>query len=244
MTPDRRLVVNADDFGLSAGVNDGILRAHTEGIVTATSLMVRGSAAQDAARAAAAHPQLAVGLHVDLAEWVCEDGTWRARYQVVDTNDADAVSRELERQLEAFEELVGRPPTHLDSHQHVHRAEPVRSIMGVRAKELRVPLRHHGRVRYCGAFYGQGSGGTPLPQAISTDSLIRIVRELPEGATELCCHPAAAVEPGMDYGPERLRELAALCDPDVRDAVRGAGVRLCTFREALAEAACRPPTPR
>lgn len=230
---DRLLVVNADDFGLTPGVNAGVVRAHEEGIVTTTSLMVRGAAAEEAAALAAVHPELAVGLHVDLAEWVCVKGCWRASYEVVDTADAAAVAAELERQLARFRELIGRDPTHLDSHQHVHRAEPVRSIMGVRARELRVPLRHHGRVRYCGAFYGQGRGGTPLPEAITPAALAALVAELPEGPTELCCHPAAAVQPGMAYGAERLLELEALCHPAVREAVARAGVRLCTFGQAL-----------
>ena len=233
MTRDRRLVVNADDFGLSAGVNEGILRAHAEGIVTTTSLMVRGAAAQEAVAAAAQHPRLALGLHVDFAEWACVDGEWAAVYQLVDTTDSAAVAQELERQLERFRELTGRDPSHLDSHQHAHREEPVRSILGRRAKELRLPLRHHGRVRYCGAFYGQGHDGSPLPDAVTARRLVSLIDGLPDGATELCCHPAASVEPAMSYGDERLRELEALCDPRVREAVEDAGVRLCTFSEAL-----------
>lgn len=233
MTVDRRLVVNADDFGLCAGVNEGILRAHTDGIVTATSLMVYGAAAAEAVCAAAQHPGLDLGLHVDLAEWVCQDGEWRATYQIVDTSDAEAVSAELERQLERFVGLTGRQPSHLDSHQHIHREEPTRSVMGRRAKELRVPLRHHGRVRYCGSFYGQGHGATPLRQAITAEHLIALIEGLPAGATEICCHPAVAVGAHLSYGPERLRELAALCDPRVRDAASRPGVTLCTFRQAL-----------
>jgi chitin disaccharide deacetylase len=235
VTRMRALVVNADDFGLSEDVNAGVLRAHRHGIVTATSLMVRGAAAEQAVAAAAAHPALAIGLHVDLAEWVCVDGRWRAAYEVVEIADPVAVAAELERQLERFRALTGRDPTHLDSHQHVHRAEPVRSIMGARAKELRVPLRHHGHVRYCGAFYGQGRGGAALPDAITPAALVALIEGLPDGATELCCHPAAAASPGLAYGAERLRELEALCHADVRAAVARSGVRLGTFREALAD---------
>jgi predicted glycoside hydrolase/deacetylase ChbG (UPF0249 family) len=234
VTAARRLVVNADDFGLSAGVNAGILRAHADGIVTSASLMVRGPAAEAAVEAAAAHPGLALGLHVDLCEWSCDGGEWRPVYEVVDTGDEAAVAAELERQLERFRALTGREPTHLDSHQHVHREAPVQQVMGRRAKELRVPLRHHGRVRYCGAFYGHGHDGLPVPGAISAERLIGIIEGLQEGATELCCHPATAFEPDMAYGAERLRELEALCDPRVGAAVDRAVVRLCTFREALA----------
>jgi len=234
VTDARRLVVNADDLGFSVGVNAGIVRAHAEGIVTSASLMVRAPAAEHAVAAAAAHPRLALGLHFDVAELVCADGEWRTAYEHVDAADAAAVAAELESQLNRFRELTGRAPTHLDSHQHVHRKEPVRSIMGVRARELRLPLRHHGRVRYRGDFYGQGRAGAPLPEAITAAALTRIVERLPDAITELCCHPAATAPPGAGYGAERVRELAALCDADVRVAVERAGVRLCTFAVALA----------
>lgn len=235
MTADRRLVVNADDFGLSPAINAGILRAHAEGIVTTASLMVRAPAAEQAVAAALAHPRLALGLHLDLGEWNRREGGWAAAYEVVDTRDPAAVAAELERQLERFRSLTGGDPSHLDSHQHVHREEPVRSILGVRAKELRVPLRHHGRVRYCGAFYGRDGDGAALPAAITPERLVRLVAELPAGATELCCHPATAPQPATGYGAERVRELESLCDERVRAAVVREAVRLCTFREALAD---------
>ena len=202
--------------------------------MTSTSLMVHGEAATEAVHAAAEHPGLDLGLHVDLAEWVCRDGEWSQAYAIVDTSDAVAVAAELERQLERFEQLTGKRPTHLDSHQHVHREEPTRSIMGRRAKELKLPLRHHGRVRYCGSFYGHGHASAPLPRAIEPERLVGLIEGLPEGATEICCHPAASVRPDFAYGPERLRELEALCDPRVRVAAEREDVRLCTFAQALA----------
>src|SRR5205085_11997778 len=61
----RLLIVNADDFGLSRGVNEGIIEAHTGGILTSTSLMVWRPGAEHAAKVAAAHPALSVGLHFD-----------------------------------------------------------------------------------------------------------------------------------------------------------------------------------
>ena len=132
----RRLVVNADDFGLSDGVNQGILHAHLEGIVTSTSLMVHGEAAREAVDAAAKHPGLEPGLHVDLAEWVCRDLERSQAYAIVDTSDAAAVAAGSNGSLSGSK-LTGKRPTHLDSHQHVHREEPTRSIMGRRAKEPR-----------------------------------------------------------------------------------------------------------
>ena len=59
----RRLIVNADDFGLSEGVDHGIVDAFSNGIVTSTSLMVRRPAARHAAELARLHTRLSVGLH-------------------------------------------------------------------------------------------------------------------------------------------------------------------------------------
>src|SRR5262249_16709084 len=126
MTAVRCLIVNADDFGQSPGVNRGVIAAHERGIVTSASLMVRWPAAAEAAAYARTHPDLGLGLHLDLGEWTYREGSWVARYLVAVPDDARAVSDEVGRQLAAFRSLVGRDPTHLDSHQHVHREDPVR----------------------------------------------------------------------------------------------------------------------
>src|SRR5215210_6058372 len=99
MPPDRFLIVNADDFGQSPGVNRGVIAAHERGIVTSASLMVRWPAAAEAAAYARARPGLSVGLHVDLGEWVYRDGAWAARYEVARADDRAAVAAELARQL-------------------------------------------------------------------------------------------------------------------------------------------------
>src|SRR5215813_7133213 len=129
MAQTRSLIVNADDFGQSAGVNFGIIEAFERGIVTSTSIMVRWPAAAEAAQYARSHSQLSVGLHFEIGEWAFRHGEWIALYEVVAKTDAEAVSGELSHQLQVFCDLLGRPPSHLDSHQHVHRSDPVRSIM-------------------------------------------------------------------------------------------------------------------
>ena len=132
----KRLIVNADDFGLSAGVNRGIIRAHEEGIVTSASLMVRYPAAAEAAEYARRRPALSVGLHLDLGEWVYRGGGWAAAYEVVPPSDAAEVAAEVAYQLRNFGRLVGREPTHLDSHQHAHRSGPLRTIAAETAARL------------------------------------------------------------------------------------------------------------
>lgn len=225
----RELVVNADDLGLSRGINRGIARAHLEGIVTSASLMVRQPAAEAAAELVRQLPKLGIGLHVDLAEWTPGPSGWTPLYAFVDDQDELATRREVEQQLILFESLVGRLPDHVDSHQHAHRSEPLRSILGRIAKELRVPLRFHSRFNYFGAFYGQGREGQALVDAISPQALRAAIAGLPEGSTEICCHPAAEVDFRSSYGSERIVELETLCDPRVRDAVTAGGFALDSF---------------
>ena len=215
----RYLIVNADDFGLSEGVNRGILRSHDEGIVTSTSLMVRQPAAPAAAEEARRRPKLSVGLHLDLGEWVYRDGAWATAYEVVPSGDVSGVVAELERQLDAFVQLVGRLPTHLDSHQHVHRGEPFRSAVQRLAARLRIPLRHFTPgITYRGDFYGQGGRGESLPELITPEALIRIIRSLAIGRTELGCHPGDNRN-SSSYSDERIIEVSTLCDPRIRQVL-------------------------
>ncbi|HEV2765311.1 MAG TPA: ChbG/HpnK family deacetylase [Pyrinomonadaceae bacterium] len=232
----RTLVVNADDFGLSRRVNQGVLRAHADGIVTSASLMVRADAAEDAVRAAHAYPRLGLGLHFDFGEWVFRGGEWQVLYSVVDSDDVQAVRREARAQLETFRRLTGQDPTHLDSHQHAHRRGPARDALLELSEETRAPLRGaRPDIHYCGRFYGQTSEGFPLPDAVSADSLVEVLRGLPSGVTELCCHPGlAGDELATCYRDERAAELSALCDPRVRAAVEAGGIRLCSFRDLAA----------
>lgn len=232
LTNIRSLIVNADDFGQSAGVNDGVLRGHDEGIVTSASLMVRWPAAANAAEAALTRRGLSVGLHVDLGEWRLSGGQWQAVYEVAELRDAGAVRAEVWSQLDQFRCLVGQDPSHLDSHQHVHRREPVRTVLTELAGDLGVPLRHFApTVRYCGDFYGHDEHGVQRPQVLRADYLIGLLESLPPGATELACHPAAAADLATMYGRERLAELEVLCDPRVRQAAAEFGIELCSFHD-------------
>ena len=223
----RVLVVNADDFGASDGVNAGIITAYEQGIVTSTSLMVRGQAAEAAADFAW-DSGLSVGLHFDLGEWAYVDGEWKAEYEVVDLHDRAAVTKELRTQVEAFQDLIGRTPTHLDSHQHVHRDEPVRSALTNMGWNMQIHVRHNG-IAYNGGFYGQSAKGDPSPDAISVDAMIALIDGLADPVTEIACHPAAAVDLDTMYAAERLTELETLCDPRVREAIDRNGVILCGF---------------
>jgi predicted glycoside hydrolase/deacetylase ChbG (UPF0249 family) len=211
----KSVIVNADDFGATRGVNAGVIRAHREGIVTSASMMVEAPGSEEAARLASEHEALGVGLHVSLR-----------------SPDDGAAHDAVESQLERFVELTGRLPTHLDTHRNVHRDERLLPIFLSVAERHGLPLRGHSCVRPISCFYGQWDGETH-PEQISPDALVRILAtEVAEGFNELCCHPGYVnAELTSSYARERRTELETLCDAAVAGFVRERGIRLSTFRE-------------
>lgn len=234
----RVLVVNADDLGLSPGVNRGILLAHRRGIVTSASLMVGRPATGAAVEAAREHPALSLGLHLDLGEWAWDGGGWTRVGGAVDLDDEEAVGREVDGQIARFRLLVGRDPTHLDSHQHVHRDGAAAAVVAERGRRLGVPVRWHTPdVRHEGGFHGQTGRGEPYPEGIALATLLRLVASLPPGITELGCHPGGVDAPGA-YAAERARETRVLCHPAVASAIRRERVALVSFAHVPGAPAC------
>lgn len=222
----RTVIFNADDFGASPGVNRGIIHCHVEGVLTSTSLMVDGPAADGAAILAREHPALAVGLHWDL------DGK---RVAPVALEDPSAVRAELERQLAAAERLLGHVPTHLDSHHHVHREPEVEPTAQELAARAQLPLRGTSAVHYIGGFYAQWEPGVDDLEHVSVAALTAILEtELSPDWTEIGCHPGFVDEGFRSaYREPREAELATLTDPAVRTALGALGLRLASFAESV-----------
>ncbi len=151
----RWLIVNADDFGMSRGVNAGIVEAHRRGIVTAASLMPNLPAAEDALGLARQHPVLDLGLHLTLTagrplsppervpSLVDADGRFLGLAGLVPRLTLGRVSRDqMHRELSAqFEWAIaqGVSPSHLDSHHHVHVHPLVAPIVLDLARQAGVP---------------------------------------------------------------------------------------------------------
>ncbi|MDX6678442.1 MAG: hypothetical protein QOE31_2494 [Solirubrobacteraceae bacterium] len=220
----RSVIFNADDFGAAPGINRGIVHCHTAGVLTSTSLMVDARAAPAAAKLARAHPALAVGLHWDL------DGK---RTPAPDFADPDGVRAELERQLGVAERLLGRLPTHLDSHHHVHREAELQPHALAIAERTGLPLRGSSAVHYIGGFYAQWQPGVDDLEHVGVAALASILEtELADGWTEIGCHPGFVDEDFRStYREPREAELATLTDPVVRTLIDELGLHLASFAE-------------
>ncbi len=242
----RRLIVNADDFGLTAGVSAGILRAHRHGIVTSTTVLVTGAIDREQL-AAARDSGLGLGLHVNLTlgrplsrgrSLVDASGRFvRDPLRAAGRAAARDVEREVAAQVERFIALARRPPTHLDSHLHVGLYKPVASVVLATARRLGVPVRSQDaaarrRARSAGLLTPDAFFGEAGPEAYWTPArTLRHLRELPGGISEFMAHPGIFDEAlGYSrYGRQRETELVGLGTAEARAAAAFLGITLCTF---------------
>lgn len=219
------LIVNADDFGYARGVNEGIIAAYENGIVRSTSLMVDMPLAHEAVALAKSRAGLGVGLHFAVTD---------TQGPKVDLCDVAAVEKELHRQYQRCCDLLGQKPTHIDSHHHVHMRKELLPLLSDWASAQQLPLRSAGTIQYNGGFYGQwyDEAWQPHPalEFIGVNNLEKILRKLPDGVTELACHPAY-FSPDLDssYASERTIELMTLLDPRVLTVVQELGIMLANF---------------
>ena len=151
----KRLIVNADDFGYTRGVNAGIVRGFRDGIVTSTTIMANGDAFEDAIKCAQANPKLGVGCHLVLVGGKCIAPAKEVGYLVdsegrlpaslpallskLSTGSVgpETIETELRAQVERVI-AVGLRPTHFDSHKHTHVHPKVMEVVVRVAEEFKI----------------------------------------------------------------------------------------------------------
>lgn len=144
MTSEKLLVTNADDFGYTRDVNDGIVEAHRNGILTATTLMANGREFDHAVQLAKRYPSLDIGCHLVLV-----GGESLLPPHKPYPRDLKAVIKAvLSHQLNVEAELdaqirkiaaTGIPLTHLDTHKHTHLLPNVLRAVGKLSEKYRIP---------------------------------------------------------------------------------------------------------
>jgi len=244
------LVINADDFGYSKGVNIGIIEAYQNGVVTSATMMTNMPEAEHAAALALENPGLGVGIHLvldcgapvnaNVPSLVNEKGQFHKIEGLMQVAELSDIERELNSQIEKFHSF-GLVPTHLDSHHHLHSHKKVYPIIEKIAESYHLPIRkvsadpNHSSNRHLQTtqffihkFYGND---------LTTQFFLDLLEETTSYDTaELMCHPAFIDEPllkGSSYALQRVRELAILTDSEVRNAIERMNIQLVTYKEAF-----------
>jgi len=242
----KRLIVNADDFGVTRGVSEGILAAHRHGIVTSTTVLATASIDPELA-ARARDSGLGLGLHVNLtlgrpltraASLVDESGRFirDARRAAARAAPRD-VDAEVDAQIARFVDLMRRAPTHLDSHHHVGMLAPVREVVLAAARRLGVAVRSQD----AGARARAASAGLRTPDHFFGESgpdvywtparALAHLRALPPGVSEFMTHPGWFDDDlaYSRYARQREVEMVGLGTAPARAAAVALGIQLCHF---------------
>ena len=247
----RKLIVNADDFGFSPQVNEGVCEAFLHGIVTDASLLVYSPHAPHAVKLAegASFP---IGIHVDLVTtFIPTQSTllgpegdlvrelFRREYDKqpgvpFSCDRLIGIRNEIRNQIDRFVQMAGRLPTHLDYHFGLHYLPEVMAMYLTVAEEYQLPARwgrqYAGKNPYslspdglCDQFRGVDTGGTDL--------FLDLVRKPWEGLLEMMCHPGYFTPDGLmdTYNRERENELRVLTDPRLKSELDKLGIELVNY---------------
>lgn len=209
--------MNADDFGFTRDVNAGIVAAHREGILTATTLMATGAAFDDAIRLAREAPSLDIGCHLVLVGAAPYPPTVAALVRALAVKRIRVYDELRSQVLKLLD--AGLEPSHLDTHKHTHLLPPVLDAVARLAEEFHIPWvrrpfdfpieargvpwtrravsrglaslrRRFGRVleaRHCRMT--DHFAGFRITGQYDAAELAALIRNLPPGTTEFMCHP-------------------------------------------------------
>lgn len=238
-----KLIINADDFGYSPGINRGILFGFRRGAITSTSLMINQPFTAEALQMIKAYPDLQSGLHInltrgrpvsdirDVGSLIDEKGYFKkAEYFYGDSILADEVEKEILAQIKCFIE-AGLEPTHLDAHQHVHRHFVVMQAMIKVANIYNIPVRNIDQKTrsllikekistpdyFIADFFNKGATLKNLQKILSS-----LVEKYPRGVVEIMTHPAFndGNPQKSSYYAKRSEELQILCSKEMREMLR------------------------
>jgi predicted glycoside hydrolase/deacetylase ChbG (UPF0249 family) len=230
------LIPNADDFGFTRDVNEGIVHAHREGILTATTLMATGRAFDHAVQLARENPDLDVGAHLVLVD---SDGFPPTLARLLVSIGRIRIYDEFVRQVRKILD-AGIQPSHLDTHKHTHLLPQVFDAVARISHDFEIPwvrrrfgpFRFFSRPRCRSTDYFEGFR---LTGRFDSSMLAQLIRRLPEGSTEFMCHPgfctAELLATRTRLKASRRRELDALISAEVREAVAEANVKLTRYRD-------------
>lgn len=214
----KRLIVNADDFGFTRDVNAGIIEAHTNGILTAATLMANGGAFDDAVQLAQANPTLDIGIH-----FVLIGGSSLLTHKPFPKDVLSLARAVYAGQINLYDELAAQAgkikaagilPTHADTHKHTHLLPPVCRALCIVAEEFHIPFLRRPAdlcipyraplktklvnllVRRLARKIDPGAlrttdhfAGFTLTGRYNTTDLQSVFAKLPDGVTELMTHP-------------------------------------------------------
>ena len=238
-----KLIINADDFGYCKGVNYGIIEAHTDGVLTSTTIMANMPGFDHAVELHRQHHNLSIGVHLNLTTGspvlehlktiVDTEGNFRSQayYKGSFIIDQQEVYDEWKAQIEKIL-AVGIQPTHLDAHHHANLFGEFNEIYFKLAAEYNLPVRNNFNNQDPTRRTTDGFIYTMETVLQSEESLTRLFKM--HDSVEIMCHPAFLDKfllANSSYTYPRVEELDLLTHPITKELVRSQSLfELATFK--------------
>lgn len=239
----KKLIINADDFGMCEGNTLGILLGHEKGLISSTTVMMNMPYAKWALDQAKRYPDLGIGVHLTLTmgkpllpgkKSYTDDKGYFLRPSAYEDGfpdgDPDEVYTEWKAQIEAFIQYTGHLPTHLDSHHHVHMEHRQIDVIQRLAEEYHLPIRQTKPIiqpffpAYTN-FYGEGVNFETFKKICSQDEYETV---------EIMSHPALIDERLMkvsSYNLPRMKELALLMSDSFKQFIDENNIQLISYAD-------------
>ena len=231
-----KLLINADDFGYTKGVSEGIIEGYHKGIIRSTTALCNMPDLAYAASLAASANELGIGIHLTLTlgesltggATITSDGhRFKSRkqfYEELDQVKEEEVYMEFKAQIERFIEVFGKLPDHIESHHSVHDAIHLLHVSQRISEAYQLPMRRYSFATYISGFYGETA---------TVEQLIALLKKYRnEEAIELMTHPGfcdLALYRQSSYHTARVKELDVLCDEYVLAYIKEQGIHLSNY---------------
>lgn len=238
-----KLIINADDFGYSNGVNYGIIDAYKNGIVRSTTIMAGMPGFDHAVELAKENKGLGVGVHLTLTCYkpvldnhktiVNKEGYFDRRLyskENIKNIDLEEIYSEFEAQIEKVKN-AGIEITHLDSHHHVHTIKELKPVIERILSKYKLPIRggldyeidYDKIMNFNGSFYNEN---------INLNGFEKLLEEDIE-VLDIMSHPAyldKLIFESSSYNTKRMDELELLTSDKVKDLIKEKGIELSNYR--------------
>lgn len=251
----KRLIINADDFNLTPGVSRGILKAHDEGIVTSTTVLINLPLSGNTIREAEKRKKLGLGLHLNVTlmrplnrpsvirSLVKSDGSFKrpSDYLQKSPSIKDLI-KEYNSQIQLFQKSFEKKPDHLDTHHHLHDLPVFFQAVSYLAKKWKIPMRRS-RIFQMDRFAYETKrlkttdylfGNLDARFYWQKEPFMGVLENLPEGTGEIGCHPAfldSELRRISSLQDARAIELKLFSDKKLRKTASELGVELIRFSE-------------
>ena len=230
-----KVIINADDFGYTKGVTEGIVEGHKKGIIRSTTALCNMEYVEYGKELIKDLPNLAVGVHLTLTSGKSltqnktltdEKGCFYKPAQLIDhTFDIDEVYQEFKAQIEKYIEIFGHLPSHLDSHHGMHDFKNNYLATKRLSEEYGIPVRRYSHYLFVSEF---------VKDNISIEGFIRILDKYKGQDIEIMTHPGYCdleLYQKSSYSLERVKELYVFCHPKIKKYIKENNIILTNYME-------------